>query len=135
MPLLRDLLAVPGRLPAASRYTIVNGFAYLASGLVFVVWPAAVQRVFLDPQFVGQEAALVRVLGLTLGIIGWLYIFGGRSGGRQVVAATVIDRVLFVPIVLVPLALSGVFPHVFLTFAILDPSLALGGWLILRRSE
>lgn len=135
MPLLRDLLAVPARLPAASRYTIVNGFLYLASGLVFVVWPAAVQRVFLDPQFVGQEAALVRVLGLTLGIIGWLYIFGGRSGGRQVVAATVIDRVLFVPIVLVPLALSGVFPHVFLTFAILDPSLALGGWLILRRGE
>ena len=135
MPLLRDLLAVPARLPAASRYTIVNGFLYLASGLVFVVWPAAVQRVFLDPPFAGQEAALVRVLGLTLGIIGWLYIFGGRSGGRQVVAATVIDRVLFVPIVLVPLALSGVFPHVFLTFAILDPSLALGGWLILRRGE
>ncbi len=77
----------------------------------------------------------MRVLGLTVAVIGWLYVFGGRSGGRQIVAATVVDRVLFVPIVLVPLALTGVFPHVLITFAILDPSLALGGRLILSRSE
>ena len=135
MQLLKDLLGAPGTLSVASKYTIVNGLIYLASGLVFVVWPAAVQRVFLDSDFAGHEAGLVRVLGLTVAIIGWLYVFGGRSGGRQVVAATVVDRVLFVPIVLVPLALTGVFPHVLITFAILDPCLALGGWLILSRSE
>jgi hypothetical protein len=133
--LLKDLLVVPETLPVASRYTIVNGLIYLASGLVFVIWPAAVQRVFLDSDFVGHEAGLVRVLGLTIAIIGWLYVFGGRSGGRQLVAATVIDRVLFVPIVLVPLALAGIFPHVLIAFAVLDPALALIGWLILSRSE
>ena len=135
MPLLKDLLAGPGKLPVASKYTIANGRIYLASGLMFVVWPGAVQRVFLDSAFTGREAGLVRVLGATVAIIGWLYVFGGRSGGRQVVAATVIDRLLFVPIVLVPVAVTGVFPHVLITFAILDPSLAVVGWLMLRRSE
>lgn len=133
MRLLSDLLVVPETLPVASKYTIVSGCIYLVCGLMFVVWPAAVQRLFQDPDFAGHEAGLVRVLGLTVAAIGWLYVFGGRSGGRQVVAATVLDRVLLVPIVLVPLALKGVFPHVLITFAILDPSLALVGWLLLSE--
>lgn len=135
MPLLRDLMAVPETLPAVSKFTIANGFVYLASGLLFVVWPDAVQMVFLDPDFSGHEAGLVRVIGLAVVIIGWLYVFAGRSGARQLVAATVIDRLLFVPIVLVPLALQGVFPHVLIAFAILDPSLAVVAWLMLIRSE
>ena len=41
-------------------------------------------------------------------------------------AASVIDRLVFVPLVLLPLALAGVFPHLLVTFTILDMSLALG---------
>ena len=41
---------------------------------------------------------------------------------------------LFVPLVLVPLALTGVFPHLLLSFAI-DASLALGAWVLLRRER
>jgi len=48
-------------------------------------------------------------------------LFGGRSGARQIVAASVVDRLVFVPAVLVPLALAGVFPHLLVTFAILEP--------------
>jgi hypothetical protein len=33
---------------------------------------------------------------------------------------------VFVPAVLVPLAVAGVFPHLLATLAILDPSLAIG---------
>jgi len=40
---------------------------------------------------------------------------------------------IFVPAVLVPLAISGVFPHLLLTFAILDASLAIGAWALLGR--
>ena len=69
----------------------------------------AYQRAVSD--FVGREAALVRILGMTVAIIGWFYLFGGRSGGRQVVAASVLDRIILVPLVLVPIAISGVFPH------------------------
>jgi hypothetical protein len=71
---------------------------------------------------------------MTIGVIGWLYLFGGRSGARQFVAASVIDRLVFVPAVLVPLAIAGAFPHLLLTFAIFDPSLAVGAWMLLRRT-
>ena len=36
------------------------------------------------------------------------YLFGGRSGARQFIVASVIDRLVFVPAVLVPVAIAGV---------------------------
>ena len=63
-------------------------------------------------------------------VVGRLNLFGRRSGGRQVVAASVIDRLTIDPAVLVPLAIAGVFPHLFLAFAILDASLATGAWVL-----
>jgi hypothetical protein len=36
--------------------------------------------------------------------------------------------------VLVPLAIAGVFPHFLLAFAVLDPTLGIGAWLLLNRS-
>jgi hypothetical protein len=40
---------------------------------------------------------------------------------------------VFVPIVLIPLAIAGVFPHLLLTFAIFDALLAIGAWVFLAR--
>ena len=57
-------------------------------------------------------------MGLTVVVIGWLYLFGGRSGARQIVAASVVDRMVFVPVVLGSLAIAGVFPHLLGTIAI-----------------
>ncbi len=135
MSLVRDLLAKPPALTRASKYTVLNGAGYLAAGLLLIVWPGVTQALFRDAAFAGHEEALLRVIGLTIVVIGWLYVFGGRSGSRQVVAASIIDRLLFVPLVLVPLALAGVFPHLFLSFTILDVSLALGAWALLRRER
>ena len=75
----------------------------------------------------------MRVIGLTIVVIGWLYFFGGRSGTRQFIAASVVDRLIFVPVVLVPLAIAGVFPRLFLTFTIIDALLAIGAWVLLAR--
>ncbi len=133
MSFASDLLDQPANLSAASKYTILNGFIYLALGAMFIVWPGAVQTLFLDAPFAGQEGALFRMLGLTIAVIGWLYLFGGRSGGRQVVAASILDRWILVPAVGVPVALSGVFPHAILAFVVLDAALALGAWVIRRR--
>ena len=135
MSLASDLLAKPAVLTPASNYTVLNGVGYLAGGVLLIVWPGVTQALFRDPDFAGQEEALMRVLGLTVVVIGWLYVFGGRSGSRQVVAASIVDRLLFVPLVLVPLALTGVFPHLLLSFAILDAALALGAWALLRRER
>jgi hypothetical protein len=51
-----------------------------------------VQTIFRDASFVGNEAALIRVIGMTVMVIGWLYLFGGLSGGRRIVAASILDR-------------------------------------------
>ncbi len=133
MSFMNDFLEMPANLSAASKYTTMNGFIYLGLGALFILWPGAVQTLFLDGPFAGHEGALFRMLGLTIAVIGWLYLFGGRSGGRQVVAASVLDRWILVPAVAVPVALSGVFPHTILAFALLDASLALGAWVISRR--
>ena len=113
----------------------MNGWIYLGIGAVFVIWPGIVQTIFRDAPFVGNEAALIRVVGMTVMVIGWLYLFGGLSGGRRIVAASILDRVVLVPLVLVPLAIAGVFPHFLLAFALLDPTLGIGAWLLLSRSD
>jgi hypothetical protein len=133
MSFFTDLLEKPPTLSAASKYTATNGVLYLGAGALLVVWPAAVQVLFRDPDFVGHEGELIRVMGLTVVVIGWLYLWGGRSGARQFVASTVIDRIVFVPAVLLPLALAGVFPHLLVTFAILDVVLAIGAWVLRSR--
>jgi hypothetical protein len=115
------------------RELTVKTSALTVAGTLLVVWPGAVQTLFRDSAFVGHEGALIRVIGLTIVVIGWLYRFGGRSGARQIVAASVIDRLVFVPLVLLPLALAGVFPHLLVTFTILDMSLALGACALLSR--
>ena len=133
MSLIKDLLEKPATLSTASKYTVLNGIVYLVSGALLIVWPGAIQTLFKDPAFAGHEEMLMRLIGMTLAVIGWLYLFGGRSGGRQFVAASVIDRVILVPVVLVPLVAAGVFPHLLTTFAILDPALAVGAWVLLAR--
>jgi hypothetical protein len=130
---MKDLLEKPIGLSTASKYTALNGVGYLMVGGVLILWPGVAQTIFMEPAFVGHESALMRVIGLTVVVIGWLYVFGGRSGARQFVAASVIDRLVFVPAVLVPLAIAGVFPHLFLAFTIFDASLAIGAWALLRR--
>jgi hypothetical protein len=53
------------------------------------------QTIFMDRDFVGDERGLMRAVGLTVVVIGWLYLFGSRTGGRQFIAASVIDRLIF----------------------------------------
>ena len=135
MSLIKDLLDRPFDQAITSKYTAMNGLIYLGFGAMVLVWPAMVQTIFRDAPFVGNEAALIRVLGMTVMVIGWFYLFGGLSGGRRIVAASVLNRVVLVPLVLVPLAVAGVFPHFLLTFAVLDPMLGVGAWLLLSRLD
>jgi hypothetical protein len=135
MSLVDALLEKPANLSTASKYIVMNGFIYLMTGALFIVWPGVIQTLFRDAAFVGHEKGLIRVIGLTVMIIGWLYWFGGRTGARQAVAASVVDRLVFVPVVLIPLAIAGVFPHMLLTLAIIEPSLAIGAWVLLSRKS
>jgi hypothetical protein len=130
---IEDLFEKPPSLSTWSKYTAINGVLYLGTGALLVAWPGVTQTLFMDAAFVGHEGALIRVIGLTVAVIGWLYLFGGRSGARQIVAASVIDRLVFVPAVLVPLVMAGVFPHLLGTLAVLEPLLAVGAWALVGR--
>jgi len=133
MSFMSDLLEKPASLSAASNYTAANGLIYLASGALLIVWPGAVQTLLRDPPFAGHEEALIRVVGMAVAVIGWLYLFGGRSGGRQFAACTALDRLILVPAVLGPAVIAGIFPHTFLAFALLDVALAIG--VLFLRSQ
>jgi hypothetical protein len=134
MSFTSDLFETPASLSSASKWTAMNGYIYLSLGALFIVWPGAVQTIFRDEPFVGREDGLFRVIGMTVAVIGWLYLFGGRSGGRQIVPASVLDRWILVPVVGVSVALSGVFPHIILTFVLLDASLALGAFILRSKT-
>jgi hypothetical protein len=123
----------PSALPKASQYTVMNGVLYMASGLTMLLMPDVLRNIYMETAFIGREEGLVRLVGMMLTIIGWFYFFGGRTGARQIVAASIIDRVILVPVVLVPLALIGVFPKLMFSFAVLDPLLAMGAWYLLRK--
>jgi hypothetical protein len=133
MSFIKDLLEKPANLSTASKYAVINGFIYLGVGVLLIVWPSAVQTLLRDPAFVGHEGALFRVIGMALAVIGWLYVFGGRSGAQQFGPASVLDRVVLVPVVLVPLVIAGVFPHTLGAMAILDPTLGIGAWVLHNR--
>lgn len=135
MSFISDLLETPPSLSPASKWTAMNGYLYLGLGALFILWPGVVQTIFRDEDFAAHEESLFRVIGLTVAVIGWLYLFGGRSGGRQTVAASILDRWILVPAVLVPIAMAGVFPHALLAFALLDALLALGAWVLRRRKS
>ena len=133
--LINELCEKPSSLSTASRYMVLNGAIYLGAGLLLIVWPGVMQTLLMERAFVESEQGLIRALGLTVVVIGWLYLFGGLSGGRQVVAASVIDRLIFVPVVALPLAIAGVFPHLLVLFTVLDMTLAVGAWLLLYRGR
>jgi hypothetical protein len=133
MSLLKTLMERPSALSKASRYTVMNGVLYMASGASMLLMPDVLRSIYMEPAFVGREEGLVRLVGMMITIIGWFYFFGGRTGARQIVAASIIDRIILVPVVLVPLALIGVFPHLMFSFAVLDPLLAVGAWYLLRK--
>jgi hypothetical protein len=107
MSFINDLLKPTPDLSTLSKYTVLNGIVYFGAGVLLIVWPGTAQTLFKDADFVGTEGALLRVIGLTLVVIGWLYLAGGRTDSREFSAATIVDRLVFVPIVLVPLVVAG----------------------------
>jgi hypothetical protein len=100
MPPVKKLLEKSPDLSAASKYTAFNGVIYVAAGALLIVWPAATQTIFNDRASAGDEGGLKRTTGTPVAVMAWLYLFGGCSGARQTIVASVFDRLTLVPPVL-----------------------------------
>ena len=129
---IQVMLSTPDRpLSPLARYTQANGFLYLALGLSIYAWPGALGLLGAGP-LEGQEPALFRIIGFAIAIIGWFYVFGGRTNRDSFGLATFLDRIL-VPLFVV---LTGqVDPMLVLPVAILDPILGIGAFVIWKRQS
>jgi hypothetical protein len=123
----------PPRTPL-SRYTSLNGALYLLLGATFYAWPGSAQVLLRAPPFQAGEEGLVQALGVTIAVIGYLYFFGARTAQDRFGVSTILDRLLM-PVALVPLIIAGrLSPNLGVPFAVLDPTLALGAWIIFART-
>jgi hypothetical protein len=135
MSLIKIALERPTNLTTTSKFTVFNGLVYLGLGLLLIVWPGQIQTLFGERAFVGDEQGLFRLVGMAVAIIGYYLVVGGRTGSRQATAASVIDRLTIVPLVLLPLTIAGVFPHFMLAIVGVDVSLAISTWVLLHQVE
>lgn len=132
----RSMLETPARPPGAlSRYTFWNGVLYLAVGAALYLAPDLVRSLLLMAPFSGREEGYMRLLGVAVAVIGWFYMFGARTRADSFSLATVADRIA-VPVLLLPLYFTGLLEAgLVFAFALLDPLLALGAYLIWRRER
>ncbi len=132
---IRVMLSRPETLTPLARYTQYNGLFYVAVGLLMFIIPGAMEMVPGVTPFEGQEEGLVRTVGFAVAVIGWFYIFGGRTNADSFGLSTVGDRLL-VPFLLVPLGLTGAVDGMLVyPFAVLDPVLGVGALLIWRHQS
>lgn len=131
MTFVKELTAAGPSTPL-SRYIVGNGVLYLTFGAVVVAWPEVTYLMGAN-DFQASESGLVRVLGFVMMIIGWFYVMGGRTGATSFGLATVADRAI-VPFALCGIAAAaGVDWGLIIPFAILDPALGAGAYLVWRR--
>lgn len=117
-----------------ARYTQVNGVLYMLIGSFLYVLPGAMGPMGGRP-LVGQEESMLRVVGMAVAIIGWFYVIGGRTNRDSFGLATFADRIL-VPVLLAPILLFGdIDPMLVLPFAILDPILGIGAFVLWMRQD
>jgi hypothetical protein len=127
------MLETPAGSPSAlSRYTFWNGVMYMAVGTALYLVPDVVRQLLFMAPFSGREEGYMRLLGVAVTVIGWFYVFGARTRADSFSLATVGDRIA-VPVLLLPLYFTGQLEAgVIFAFALLDPLLALGAYVIWR---
>ena len=130
------MLETPAGPPSTlSRYIFWNGALYLLLGATLYLVPEIARKLLFMEPFAGREEGYMRLVGVAVAVIGWFYVFGARTRADSFAMSTVGDRIA-VPVLLLPLYFTGQLEAgpVF-AFALLDPLLALGAYLIWRRQS
>lgn len=116
-----------------SRYLNVNGLMYFSSGMLFVVWPYAMELAGA-PKLLAPEAGYLRLVGVLVMQIASFYLFGVRTGWEGFSLSTLFNRFL-APVEILPLVFMGLLePMLGIPFTLTDVALATIGLVIWRRS-
>ena len=123
--------AVPATL--LTRYLMVNGLMYLSSGVLFVLWPYAMELAG-TPKLLDAEAGYLRMVGLGVMQIASFYLFGMRTRWDGFALSSLFNRFL-APVEILPLVFLGLLePMLGIPFTLTDAFLATVGFVIWQRS-
>ena len=125
------------------KFLFLQGVMYSGSGLLFMILPRqgcflltlgalSVDSFEVDASGHPTEMRMLQFTGFLVFLIGYLYMQGARENTLHFVAASALNRTVFVPLLMVLLAILGARLPLCILFALLDPGLTLLTWLSLR---
>ena len=117
------------------QFTKACGYLYIGIGFLVLLFPQGVIHLGILSGFQGQEEGLLRILGLTLSIIGYFYCFGARTHATSFALSTVLDRLLVPFVFLFVYLVSDVHLMLLLPLAILDPILAVVAIFLWKKQD
>jgi hypothetical protein len=100
--MMRRLLYPEQRAPHASTVEAFSWLLLLEGGAI-VLAPQAVATLLNLPNFSASAAVYFRLVGLLISGLGLLYTVSGRLNAQGFVFASLLDRPLVPPVMLVPL--------------------------------
>jgi hypothetical protein len=91
----------PGHRAPSSRTVEAFGWLMLVEGAVVVLAPQAVANLLGLPGFTASAAVYFRLVGLLISGLGMLYVVSGRLDAHGFVFASLLDRPVVPPVMLV----------------------------------
>lgn len=133
----------PLRITPTHRFLFLQGVLYAGAGLLFMILPR--QSVYLvtlgalstdsfeiDDSGHPTELRMLQFTGFLVMLVGYFYMQGARENTLHFVAASTLNRVVFVPLLMLLLAIFGARLPLCILFALLDPALTALTLLSLR---
>ena len=130
---------IPDRseLNETSKVLILQGMVYSCTGLLMFFAPGIFNKIMFFPSpFTEEETPLYRSIGFSLVGIGYFYIMASRMNRIYWAVITIFNRMTMSPACcLILLFVYGGAPQLCITFALLDPALAIWTYSTLKTTK
>ena len=111
-------------LSATHQGLVYQGLLYCAMGFLGLLAPSVFPVILCMEPFNGSEIPFVRLAGVALLIIGYLYVQIARTNLEFFVSVSILDRIIL-PFIFIYLWSCGLRRNICILFAIMEPTLAL----------
>ncbi len=129
------LIPPASKLNSACRALTIQGWGYFTVGVLLFFAPGVVNKLAMFPTtFTEEETPCYRMIGFTMIGIGYFYLMGSRTNHHYWAVTTIFTRMTLAPVGAMTLYLVyGAPPQLCVTFAILDPALAIWTYLAMKK--